>query len=167
MLRSSFFVVLALLFLQVALALSIEPGTYYIESDDGLLLSVGPVPLIYPPPDVPVRLFERGSPFDSKWEVRSTEDGGLLISTRSSIPQFDYRIVNRNGEVYVSATQKTPQIWSVTSVGGGQFDIKLPYEDEVFTSDYESFPQVTLQAAEGLPNQKWNFIRVDRDNNYR
>ncbi|KAF9273020.1 hypothetical protein BGZ74_004941, partial [Mortierella antarctica] len=92
MLRSSFFVVLALLFLQVALALSIEPGTYYIESDDGLLLSVGPVPLIYPPMDVPVRLFERGSPFVTKWEVKSAEDGGLLISTRSGIPQFDYSI---------------------------------------------------------------------------
>ncbi|KAF9321458.1 hypothetical protein BG006_002612, partial [Podila minutissima] len=98
--------------------------------------------------------------------VKSAADGGLLISTRTDIPQFHYSFVNRHGAIYVSTTQKAPQIWSVSSVGGGQFDIKLPYEDKVFTSEEDSFPQVTLQAAEGLPNQKWNFIRVDRDNNY-
>ncbi|KAG0059899.1 hypothetical protein BGZ92_006839, partial [Podila epicladia] len=167
MLRSSSFVVLALFILQVAFALIIEPGTYYIESDDGRVLSIGPIPFVYPPPDVPVRLLERDSRLISKWEVKPAANGAVEITTRGDYGEFEYKIIRGEHNWVFASTQKAPQPWSVTSVGGRQFGIQLPNEDEVFTSHEYSFPQVTLEPSEGLPDQKWTFIRIDRDNNYR
>ncbi|KAG0348691.1 hypothetical protein BG005_011351, partial [Podila minutissima] len=150
----------------VAFALSIEPRIYYIESDDARLLGAGPFPRTFPPIDVPVGLFYRNSPFVRKWEVKSAEDGSLLISTRTEFSRFDYNIINKDGKVYVS-TEKTPQTWSVSPVGDDMFNIKLPYEDKVLTWNGGEFDAViTFEAAEGLPNQKWYFFRYDRYDNY-
>ncbi|KAG0333451.1 hypothetical protein BG000_009152 [Podila horticola] len=161
MLRSSSFVVLALFFLQVAFVLAIEPGTYFIQDFEGRFLGVGPVPRSTPPPDVPVRLFESIHPFADRWEVKA-QDGEVVISTRNPSGQFN--LITKHGIVFASA-QKTPELWSVNSAGGGRQVIKLPYSDEVFTSLQSGAP-VQLLPSDGQDEQKWTFIRIDRENDY-
>ncbi|KAF9312546.1 hypothetical protein BG003_006161 [Podila horticola] len=164
MLRSaSSLLALAALCLQVALA-KIETGTYLIQDFEGNFLGVGPVHPIYPPPDVPARLLPP-SVYAQRWLVRQNDDNTLTISVGKGYPD-DYKLVSRDDVVFVSA-QKDPEPWSVTSVGDNKVEIKSPYEDSVFTAEpYHREEQVRLRPARGLPNQKWNFIRVDRENIY-
>ncbi|KAF9304807.1 hypothetical protein BG003_001541 [Podila horticola] len=141
MLRSSSFIVLALFFLQVAFALAIEPGTYLIQDFTGRFLGVGRAP---GPPEVPVRLFDRGSVIPERWEVKA-QDGEVVISTRSPFGQFN--LITSRGLVFASAL-KTPELLSVNSAGGNRQVIKLPNSDEVFTSiPYDDI--VRLQPSEG------------------
>ncbi|KAG0332345.1 hypothetical protein BG000_010103 [Podila horticola] len=162
MLRSaSSFFVLSLLALQVAIAKAIESGIYVIQDGNGRELGIGPIPHIFPPPDVPVRVFERGSHWVEKWQVEEAKDGALTI-TAVQRNQLPYKIVTKGDYVFAS-TEKAADTWSVTSVGGGQVDIKVPNKDEVFTTGKYEFDPVTLQHAQGLPSQKWTFIRIDRE----
>ncbi|KAF9302312.1 hypothetical protein BG003_002435 [Podila horticola] len=163
MLRSSSFVVLALFFLQVAFVLAIEPGTYFIQDFEGRFLGVGPVPRSTTPPDVPVRLFKSIHPFADRWEVKA-QDGEVVISTRNPSGQFN--LIAGHGLVLASA-EKTPELWSVNSAGGGRQVIKLPYNDEVFTSVPGPVPAlVRLLPSEGQEEQLWTFIRIESESNY-
>ncbi|KAG0080176.1 hypothetical protein BGZ93_003003, partial [Podila epicladia] len=162
MLRSaSSLLVLSLLALQVAIVKAIENGIYVIEDSFGHGLGLGPIPHIYPPPDVPVRIFDRGSHFVEHWKVQNVANGDVIISGVRRGHE-DYKIVSKGDYVYVS-TQKHDDAWSVTSAGGNQVDIKVPYKDEVFTTGIVEHDIVTLQHSQGLPTQKWNFIRIDRE----
>ncbi|KAG0084566.1 hypothetical protein BGZ92_009764 [Podila epicladia] len=155
--NSSSNVVLALLFLQVTFALSIEPGTYYIENDDGLVLSIGPIPRVYPPPDVRVRLLERGSRDVNTWKAKLAEDGGVVTMARGKYSE--YRTTRGDANQVFMSIQKAPQTWSVNSVVGGKFvGIKLPNDNKVIIPTKIRFLQATLQLADGLPDQKREFI---------
>ncbi|KAG0351940.1 hypothetical protein BG005_008578 [Podila minutissima] len=157
MLRSaSSLLALAVLCVQVALA-KIETGYYWIVDNKGNSLGFGPVPPIWPPPDVPVRLFNPDS-HPQKWYVEEAE-GGLII--RAARDRESYRLVSSDDVVFVSF-QKAPEPWAVTSVGQARFEIKAPYQDSVFTAKPEDEFQVQLRRAEGLPNQKWTFVPMDR-----
>ncbi|KAG0032639.1 hypothetical protein BGZ81_010363 [Podila clonocystis] len=160
MLRLSTFVALALLFLQVAIAQAIEPGKYLIENNQGFLLGVGPTDL----PELPVRLFPRHSRLGDVWDVKRGEHGNLLISTRNRFGEF--KLVNLRDGVFASIF-KEPEFWAITSVGHDLVEIKLPYSDRVFTSELNAPVQVQLQPAEGRDEQKWKFVPIERDNNYR
>ncbi|KAG0030661.1 hypothetical protein BGZ82_007329 [Podila clonocystis] len=163
MLRSaSSFFVLSLLALQVAVAKAIESGIYVIQDEFGLELGLGPIPLVYPPPDVPVRVFKKGSHWVDQWKVEKSDHGALTI-TNVHGGDDAYRIIAKGDTVFASTQKSTDDKWSVTSVGGSQVEIKVPYKDEVFTTGREQFDIVTLQHAQGLPRQKWNFIRIDRE----
>ncbi|KAF9382064.1 hypothetical protein CPB97_007362 [Podila verticillata] len=152
---------LSLIALQVVVAKAIESGTYLIQdTDSGLFLGIGPVPTIFPPPDVPVRLFPEGHHFVEKWNVKETHDGALTIFAGRGSPQ-DYKIVPKGDYVFVSA-QKAPEAWAVESAGEGNVQIKLPFQDRVFTTELNNFHPITLQRAQGLPTQRYKFIRIDR-----
>ncbi|KAF9299617.1 hypothetical protein BGZ74_008840 [Mortierella antarctica] len=161
MLRSaSSLFVLSLLALQVAIVKAIDNGIYLIEDIYGGRLGLGAIPDIYPRPDVPVRVFERDSHFVEHWKVKNADDGALTISVANGGAHDGYKIIAEGDYVFAS-TEKHADTWSVTSVGGDQVQIKVPYKDEVFTTGHYEF--VTLQPAQGLPSQKWNFIRIDRE----
>ncbi|KAF9328162.1 hypothetical protein BG006_008608 [Podila minutissima] len=160
MLRSaSSLFVLSLLALQVAIVKAIDNGIYLIEDNYGGRLGLGAIPDIFPRPDVPVRVFERDSHFVEHWKVKKADDGALTISVASGAHD-GYKII-ANGDYVFASTEKNADTWSVTSVGGHQVEIKVPYKDEVFTTGHYEF--VTLQHAQGLPSQKWSFIRTDRE----
>ncbi|KAG0332342.1 hypothetical protein BG000_010100 [Podila horticola] len=161
MLRSSSLLVLSLLCLQ-AVTQAIETGRYLIQDNRGNYLGIGPVPPVFPPRDVPVRLLS--SSLAEQWLVKQDTDGTVTISAGLGRP-FDYKIVQRNDEIWLSA-EKAPEPWSVTSVGDGKQEIKIPYGDLVFTADSDEFPQVHLRPAEGGANQKWTFLPINRDMNY-
>lgn len=163
MLSVSSIVVLCLLFLQVVIARSIETGTYLIVDNQGYYLGLGPVNPIYPAPDVPARLFASGT-HAAHWHVKKTNDGAVTISLGQGLSN-EYKLVAKGDYVFASA-QKAPQAWSVTSAGDFKYDIQLPYKDELFTAHPLKEHQVTLEHAQGKPNQKWSFIRIDRGTNY-
>ncbi|KFH62580.1 hypothetical protein MVEG_11973 [Podila verticillata NRRL 6337] len=163
MLSVSSFVVLCLLFLQVVIARTLETGTYLIVDNQGYYLGLGPVNPIYPPPDVPARLFASGT-HAVHWHVKQVNGGAVTISLGQGLPN-DYKLVAKGDSVFASA-QKTPQVWSVTSAGDFKYVIQLEYQDEVFTAHPLSEREVTLERAKGKPNQQWSFIRIDREVNY-
>ncbi|KAG0034136.1 hypothetical protein BGZ82_005864, partial [Podila clonocystis] len=163
MLKSaSSFLVLSLIAIQVVVAKAIENGIYLIQdTNSGKFLGIGPVPRVYPLMDVPVRLYPEGDYFVEKWNVQQTNDGAFVIAAgRGS--RDDYKIVAEDDAVYVSA-RKTPKEWAVTSVGDNKVEIKVPYNDAVFTADEKAFPQITLQHAQGLPSQQYRFVKVHRE----
>ncbi|KAF9366674.1 hypothetical protein CPB97_006737, partial [Podila verticillata] len=150
----------------VVVAQMIPSGMYVIEDvNSGKFLGIGPTPLVYPLPDVPVRLFQRGHPFVERWLVEGAEDGAVIISAAGNSPK-GYKIVTKEDAVFVS-TQKEPQLLAVEPAGMGEVVIKLPNEDRVFTSllysSPDKLPEIFLQPAEGLPNQRYRFLRIDRD----
>ncbi|KAF9207218.1 hypothetical protein BGZ59_011281 [Podila verticillata] len=52
------------------------------------------------------------------------------------------------------------------SAGQDEVQIKLPFNDRVFTSYPSSNPfdsKIVLQPAQGLPNQRYRFVRLDRN----
>ncbi|KAF9013012.1 hypothetical protein CPC16_008440 [Podila verticillata] len=163
MLKSAtFFLALSLIVLQVVVAKVIESGTYLIQdTDSGLYLGLDPIPATYPPRDVPVRLFPKGHYFVEKWNVKKTHDGALTIFAGHGSPQ-NYKIVSKGDYVFVSA-QKAPEAWAVESAGEDNVQIKLPYQDRVFTTTHDVYSPITLQPARGLPNQRYKFIRIDRE----
>lgn len=149
---------LVLFFLQAAFTLAIEPGTYLIQDYEGRFLGIRPDPGSIPPLDVIVHLFEHGHPFVDKWQVKA-QDGELVISTHNPSGQFS--LIIKHGIVFVSA-EKMPELWSVNSVSGDRYVIKLPNSNEVFTS-LQSGAFVQLQPSNGKDDQKWNFIRIERE----
>ncbi|KAK5828955.1 hypothetical protein F5H01DRAFT_329237 [Linnemannia elongata] len=167
MLRSAAsLIVLSLVAIQAAVASTIKPGTYLIQdSRSGLFLGIGPVPPVYPPRDVPVRLLPEQMALHERWIVKEGDDGGIIIAAGRGGPE-DYKIVRNkyNNDVIVSAL-KAPETWEASQVGGGSLvvQIKLPYEDSVFTANPNDFPQVTLQRSNGEDNQIFRFIPIDRD----
>ncbi|KAF9535888.1 hypothetical protein EC957_001763, partial [Mortierella hygrophila] len=73
-------------------------------------------------------------------------------------------ITSRDNNVIVSV-QKNPETWNAQQVGDGPLvvAIKLPYEDKVFTTNKDVYPQVTLQPFIGEVNQRFRFIPIERD----
>ncbi|OAQ36770.1 hypothetical protein K457DRAFT_886174 [Linnemannia elongata AG-77] len=165
MLRSAAsLIVLSLVAIQTVVASTIRPGTYLIQdSRSQLFLGIGPVPPVYPPLDAPVSLVPQDSPFNQRWIVKEGDDGGIIITTGRDGP-YDYKIVRNDNDVIVSA-RKAPETWEASQVGDGSLivQIKLPYEDRVFTANQDDFPQVTLQRSIGEDNQIFRFIPILRD----
>ncbi|KAG0030550.1 hypothetical protein BGZ81_002507 [Podila clonocystis] len=158
MLRSaSSLLALTVLCLQVVLA-KIETGTYVIQDFEGNYLGIPSAP-VFPPPDVPAELY-RTRRHAQKWFVREDEGGVIISAGRGYLEE--YKLVTRGDVVYASF-RKEPATWAVTSVGDNKVEIKSPYQDSVFTSEPDSRFQVRVRPAEGAPNQKWNFIAIDRD----
>ncbi|KAF9901003.1 hypothetical protein EC991_006619 [Linnemannia zychae] len=157
-------IALSLVAIQVAVASTIKPGVYLIQDlRTNLYLGIGPVPPVYPPLDVPLRLVPENVAFYDKWRVSEGEDGGIIISSGRGGPD-DYKIVNKDDAVFVSAV-KSPEVWEASRIGGERLDveIKLQYKDRVFTSDKDGFPQVTLKRAVGEDNQHFRFIPIERE----
>ncbi|KAF9371176.1 hypothetical protein CPB97_002187 [Podila verticillata] len=156
------FLALSLIALQVVVAQAIPNGLYLIQDvDSRKFLGIGPTPHVYPPIDAAVRLFPEGDRFVQPWRVEEAEDGAVIISAAGNSPK-GYNIVSMEGDVFVSA-RKEPELWAVESAGQGEVVIKLPYENKVFTSYPYEFPQIVLRPAEGLPNQRYRFVRIDRE----
>ncbi|KAF8986574.1 hypothetical protein BGZ52_008559 [Haplosporangium bisporale] len=159
------FLALSLIALQVVVAQTIQKGIYLIQdTDSGKFLGIGPTPHIYPPIDTPVRLFNERDPFVQHWRVEEAKDGAVIISAAGSSPQ-GYNIVSKGDYVFVSA-QKEPELWAVESSGQGEVQVKLPFNDKVFTSYPGSSPfdsKILLEPAQGSRNQRYRFVRLDRE----
>ncbi|KAG0349960.1 hypothetical protein BG005_010512 [Podila minutissima] len=145
---------LAVLCVQVALA-KIEAGYYVIQDNESNYLGIGPFRPIWP--EVPARLGLENTDVQV-WFVEEAKEGFIISALRDG---DDYRLVSNEGVVFVNA-QKDPETWAVTSVGENKVEIKAPYQDSVFTAKPEDEFQVQLRRAEGLPNQKWTFVPMDR-----
>ena len=150
---------LTLVVLQGVLAF-IEPGRYLILTEDNRFLSIGPVPLVYPPIDVPVRLLDRRFQNEA-WDLREVE-GGFTIRQPGNRRDVYGLIRQKDGAVFASATSK-PQTWAVNNAGSGLFTIGVANDDLLFTQTPDKFPQVVLEPADGSDVQRWQFIRIDRD----
>ncbi|KAF8953201.1 hypothetical protein BGZ52_001014 [Haplosporangium bisporale] len=159
------FLALSLIALQVVVAQTIQNGIYLIEDiDSGKFLGIGPTPHVYPPIDTPVRLFEYRDPFVQHWRVKEAKDGAVIISAARDSPP-GYNIVTK-GDYIIVSTEKEPELWAVESAGRDEVQIKLPFNDKVFTSYPGSNPfdsKIVLQPAQGLPNQRYRFVRLDRN----
>ncbi|KAF9913038.1 hypothetical protein EC991_005906 [Linnemannia zychae] len=159
MTRSTIFSVLAVLSLFVQAAVvsaDIEPGTYIIRSEGGPL-AVGPVPLIWPPPDVPARIM---SNMADRWNVVKNKDGFFTISELRG----GYKIVERReNDVFVSQKVEPPLAVAVQSAGDNKYTISVADKDRYFTYSSEKFPPITLEPASGADVQKWTFINVGRE----
>ncbi|KAG0374976.1 hypothetical protein BGX24_009689 [Mortierella sp. AD032] len=133
---------------------ALKPGTYFIHNEHGPL-AVGPVPLIYPPPDVPVRIM---SGFTERWTVAKNADGHYTISAYGG-----YKIADKKkGSVFVSHVMPALAM-AVESAGGNQYTISVPNEDRVFTYKADDFLQVIFEPADGSSAQKWSFMSAERE----
>ncbi|KAF9972304.1 hypothetical protein BGZ73_004581 [Actinomortierella ambigua] len=154
------FFALSLLAVQAAIVQALEDGIYRILDARGQYgLGIGPVPPVYPPIDVPLRLFQGGSPFVNQWLVKRASGSEYTILDVHG-GQYAYKIVPRENDVFVSAV-KAPFAWTVTHAGQDAYTIKLPNDDLVVTGIVDEYPQVTLQPADGSGEQKWVFVKVD------
>ncbi|GJJ73086.1 hypothetical protein EMPS_05444 [Entomortierella parvispora] len=138
----------------------IEPGLYIIETLDDRFLSIGPVPPIYPPVDVPVRL-SNSPPLEEIWDVRPVDDGGYTIRQRGD-SKMTYGLNQDQGKAVIVSARKAPQSWAVNNAGDGLFTIGVVNQDSLVTVNREEFPPVVLRPANGSPDQHWRFVRVDR-----
>ncbi|GJJ73084.1 hypothetical protein EMPS_05442 [Entomortierella parvispora] len=156
--------VLTLICLQGVFAY-IPEGLYEIQTLDNEYLSIGPVPPVFPPMDVPARLSDRRRG-DEIWEVLRSNDGGYTIRQRGD-PKWAYGL-NRddNGAVIVSS-RKAPQTWAVDKAGPDVHTIRVVNEDKLFTAKRDDFPQVVLRPADGSGEQLWRFIPFSDDWNAR
>ncbi|MFJ6011062.1 RICIN domain-containing protein [Streptomyces sp. NPDC092952] len=138
------------------------PGVYVIHnvaSEPGSGLGIGPVPLIYPPIDVPLRYF--GGQLVERWTVKEVAPDRYTISAGPA--QFGhYAFVPREDAVFLSATKK-PGEWTIEPAGNRRFTIGLPGADRIATLDRDDVPQVKLDGRSGSPTQLWEFDRVDID----
>ncbi|KAF9992595.1 hypothetical protein BGZ79_002881 [Entomortierella chlamydospora] len=156
------FIALSLIAVQAAIAQTLESGVYRIYDSYGRnAFGVGPIPIIYPPPDVPLRLFTGGSPLVDRWYVVRTSGDRYTIRVGSG-RSGDYRIIPRGNDVFVTAT-KAPQEWSITEAGDGQFVIQILNQDSIVTSEEERRPPLALEPANGSPDQRWRFVRIGDD----
>ncbi|MFF2010155.1 hypothetical protein ACFVWY_13925 [Streptomyces sp. NPDC058195] len=136
------------------------PDAYVIHnvaSEPGSGLGIGPVPLVYPPVDVPLRYF--GGQFVERWTVKEVAPDRYTISAGPAQPGR-YAFVRKEDAVFVSATKK-PGEWTIESAGNGRFTLGVPGADRVATLDRDEVPQVTLAPRHGSPTQLWEFERVD------
>jgi len=142
--------------------MSIEEGIYVIiaaQSENGL--AIGPIPLIYPPPTVRVRVLS-GYALD-KWRLVSQDDGFAITDLN---PRGGYTIIRKDDTAYVAwSSEGFPKAWSIEPAGDNTFVIKEPTEDRLFTRvDSDGYGSVVaLQPADGSVAQKWTFTRIDRD----
>ncbi|KAF9913035.1 hypothetical protein EC991_005903 [Linnemannia zychae] len=140
----------------VVVSAALEPGVYVIRSEDGSL-AVGPVPLIYPPPDVPVRVLDF---MEDRWNVAKNADGHYTISELRG----GYKVVERREkEIFVSQKLDSPLTLAIEPAGGNQYTISIPSKDRFFTYKSTEFPPITLEPADGADDQKWTFINADRE----
>ncbi len=141
----------------------LESGIYVIHSAgaaDGSSLGIGPVPLIYPPLDVPARYFD-GDRFVERWVVRATGDGGYTI-TAGRGGADDYSLTPRDQNVFVSATRQPRAQWLIQPAGNGTFTIAASDgDDKVITLQQDEFPQLLLAPQNGSADQLWEFYRID------
>ncbi|GJJ73088.1 hypothetical protein EMPS_05446 [Entomortierella parvispora] len=157
------FIALTLICLQGVFGF-IEPGTYLIQTIDDKYLSIGPVPPVIPPLDIPARLSAR--PRDHLWEVRPADDGGYTIREvqrrRRGEPTNVYGLNRNEDEAVILSARKAPQSWAVDSAGEGLFTIGVVNQDSLATVNEDEYPPIILQPANGSPDQRWRFVRVDR-----
>ncbi|KAK3844649.1 MAG: hypothetical protein J3R72DRAFT_472983 [Linnemannia gamsii] len=133
---------------------ALEPGTYFIHNGDGPL-AVGPDPLIYPPPDVPVRIM---GGFNERWIVAKNANGHYTIGAYGG-----YKIADKKNEsVFVSHVMPALAV-AVESADGNQYTISVPNEDRVFTYKADVFPQIIFEPADGSSAQKWSFMSAERE----
>lgn len=158
-LSSSLLGVFALLLVLQGVFAFIEPGRYLIITEEERFLSIGPVPLVWPPIDVPARLLDRRF-HDEAWEVREVE-GGYTIRQPGDRPGV-YGLVQRDDAVFVSATSES-QTWAVNNAGNGLYTIGAANEDLLFTQSPDKFPQVLLTPSDGSNNQRFRFVQIERD----
>ncbi|MCX4846029.1 hypothetical protein [Streptomyces sp. NBC_00893] len=144
-----------------------ESSRYVIHnvgSAEGTGLGIGPVPLIYPPVDVPVRYLS--GPLVERWVVRPVENGLYTITAGQGRPAEpgrpgDYALVERDGAVFVSAT-KHPGRWAIQPAGGGRWTIGVPNGDRVITlNEDDEFPPVVLAPRNGSEDQLWDSVPVE------
>ncbi|KAG0273843.1 hypothetical protein BGZ95_010341 [Linnemannia exigua] len=159
-LSSSFLgvLVLALVVLQGVLAY-IEPGRYLILTEDNRFLSVGPVPHVYPPLDVPARIFDNRF-LNEAWEVRQAEGGYIIRQTGDR--QDTYGLISRNDDVFVSVLSK-PRTWVVNRADRDLYTIGVTDQDLLFTQSPDDSLRVLLAPASGSRGQRWRFIPIERD----
>ncbi|KAF9122269.1 hypothetical protein BGW39_009867 [Mortierella sp. 14UC] len=159
MTRSTIFSVLAVLSLLVqatVVSAAIEPGTYMIRSEDGGL-AIGPVPLIWPPPDVPARVMNF---MVERWNVAKNEDGFFTITELRG----GYKVVQRReNDIFVSQKTELALPLAIEPVGNNQYTISVANKDRFFTYQPEDPPPIVLQPDHGAESQKWTFVRADRE----
>ncbi|MEU2667650.1 hypothetical protein ABZ622_02095 [Streptomyces sp. NPDC007164] len=130
-------------------------------SPAGTGLGIGPVPLIYPPIDVPVR--NLSGPSVERWVVKPAGNGLCTIISGQGRPAEpgrpgDYALVERGDDVFVSATQQPGQ-WTIEPAGGGKWTIGVPNRDRVITLNEDGeFPPVVLDPRNGSDAQLWDSI---------
>ncbi|MEU9315300.1 RICIN domain-containing protein [Streptomyces sp. NPDC048295] len=130
----------------------------------GTALGIGPVPLIYPPIDVPVRNLSGG--FVERWVVTPVGNGLYTIIAGQGRPAEegrpgDYALVERGDAVFVSAT-KQPGQWTIEPAGGGRWTIGVPNSDKVITLNRDDeFPPVVLAPRNGSDAQLWDSALLD------
>lgn len=143
-----------------------ESSRYVIHnagSPAGTSLGIGPVPLIYPPIDVPVRNLSGYSV--ERWVVKPVGNGLYAITAGQGRPAEpgrpgDYALVERGDDVFVSAVQEPGQ-WAIQPAGGGKWTIGVPNSDRVITLNEEGgFPPVVLAPRDGSVAQLWDSVRV-------
>ncbi|MFD5188011.1 hypothetical protein ACFWMU_07600 [Streptomyces sp. NPDC058357] len=134
-----------------------------VGSPVGTGLGIGPVPLIYPPIDVPVRYLSGG--FVERWVVKPVGNGLYTIIAGQGRPAEpghpgDYALVERGNDVFVSAT-KQPGQWAIEPARGGKWTIGVPDSDRVITlNEGGDFPQVVLAPRDGSVAQLWDSVPV-------
>ncbi|MFK0101194.1 hypothetical protein [Streptomyces sp. NPDC091040] len=147
---------------RAASAQSIATGLFLISNlaDDtpGSALSIGPVPPVYPPLDVPVRYLS--GPLTNHWLVQRGDDGLYTISAGRGGPA-DYRLVERDGAVFASATQE-PSRWMIQGTEDGGLTLGTP-DGRLATLHADDVPQVTLDAPDGSPAQAWRLMQLSGD----
>lgn len=143
-------------------AMRLEQGTYVIHSVGaaaGSGLGIGPVPLVYPPFDVPARYFDGGG-FVERWVVKAVGDGRYTITAGQGDPD-DYSLTPRGQSVFLSAV-RGPGQWLIQPAGDGTWTVAAPDgDDEVVTLQRDEIPQLILVPQDGSADQRWQFIRVD------
>ncbi|CAE6468038.1 unnamed protein product [Rhizoctonia solani] len=141
--------------------MSIQPGTYmiYPVNGDEQGAGIGPVPLIYPPPTVPLRILPQSmiEPFTLK-----PDDGNTYQLTAQ---RDHWRVVPKEDSVFIQPIENggQPKSWSIQPTGPQTYRVQLPNFDQVWTYDSDGFPQVTLRPANGSQEQNWKFVRIERD----
>lgn len=141
-------------------AASLESGEYVIHSAGsatGSALGVGPVPLVFPPMDVPARYVEGGT-FVERWVVTAAGDGRYTI-TAAPGREDDYSLTPKLNDVYVSARTRPVAQWSILPAGDGSWTIADGVDRVVTVQKYE-YPQLVLAPMDGSADQRWTFTRA-------
>ncbi|GJJ73087.1 hypothetical protein EMPS_05445 [Entomortierella parvispora] len=142
-----------------------QEGLYEIQTLDNLYLSIGPVPPVFPPLDVPARLSARPQG-DHLWEVLRSNDGSYTIRQRGD-PKWSYGLNHNDDGVVIVSSRKAPQTWVVDSVDLDVYTIRVVNEDKVLTANRDDSPQIVLQPAKISDKQRWRFTAFRDDLNAR
>ncbi|EUC58408.1 hypothetical protein RSOL_250720, partial [Rhizoctonia solani AG-3 Rhs1AP] len=128
-------------------------------SDEGQGAGIGPVPLMFPPPPVPLRILPTHimEPFTLKPQDGNTYQ---LTAQRES-----WSVVPRDENVFLHARDLPgpTHSWSVQPSGSGNYRVQVPNNDQVWTFFRDDMPQVQLKPANGSQEQNWKFVRIERD----